>query len=106
MHGSRVACVVLRLGCHVPPPSQNEKEKMRKRKEEKKAIRNAQTVPDRPTVVPSVPLVYRVVLFVSNLHADFFTLSLSRSVFVFASWTILPGFDIGSPGHISSHVVL
>lgn len=76
MHGSLLACVFLRLGCHVLPPSQKEDRKTRKRKEEKKAIRNAQTVPDRPTVVPSVPLVYRVVLFVSNLHADFCSLTL------------------------------
>lgn len=63
------------------PPSQKINKKTRKRNEEKKAIRNAQTVPDRPTVVPSVPLVYRVVLFVSNLHADFL---LSHAPFLFS----------------------
>lgn len=44
MHGSLLACVFLRPGWHVIPPSQKEDRKVRKRKEEKKSH---QKRPDR-----------------------------------------------------------
>lgn len=76
MHGSCVLACFCVSGVMCSRPARRKTGEREKERKRKKAIRNAQTVPDRPTVVPSVPLVYRVVLFVSNLHADFCSLTL------------------------------